>query len=108
MTTPALDTGWSAVTEYTGLSENGGQMNQEVLDKIKPTMIEKEDFEAAGIYLDALDPETQTEVLKVWTRNLVAVHKELVKQYKAVRENMPDLYIAALEGPDLPDTGDQI
>ncbi|GHU59844.1 hypothetical protein FACS189444_5900 [Spirochaetia bacterium] len=70
--------------------------------------IEKEDFEAAGIYLDALDSETQTEVLKVWTKNLMAAHKELVKQYKAVRKNMPDLYIAALEGPGLPDTGEEI
>jgi hypothetical protein len=72
-------------------------MDKELLDRITETMIDTDDVKNAGITMDSLDKDTQTEILKKLLSNQKNRLKALGIEYEEAKRKYPDLHIAILE-----------
>jgi len=72
-------------------------VDQKILDKITDKMLEREDFEEAGIFLFKLDPETQKEVLIRQSQNLMKAMDNLKNEYDEYKKKNPEFRLEFLE-----------
>ena len=71
---------------------------KKILDKITDEMVEREDFEEAGIFFDKLDPETHKEAAIRWGQNVMKALDKLKADYEEYKKENPEFRIEFLEG----------